>query len=150
MNLTLLPEPRLPATPAWFYRLDPGLPSSPRVLMIEDDLTIATMYRLQLQSDGFEVQLATDGASGLHLAQQSPPDMVLLDIRLPKMPGIEVMRAISSDPRLAQLPVLILSNYSDPALVKESLDLGARDYLVKSQTTPDALSRKIRDHLSAE
>ena len=150
MNLTLLPRPAAAAFPGWFFRLDPGSAGPPRVLMIEDDLTIATMYRLQLQSDGFEVQLATDGATGLHLAQQSAPDLVLLDIRLPKLPGLEVMRAIAADPGLAQVAVLILSNYSDPVMVKETLELGARAYLVKSQTTPDALSRKIREHLPAD
>jgi DNA-binding response OmpR family regulator len=117
--------------------------------MIEDDLTIALMYRTQLEADGFEVSLASDGASGLHLLQQSPPDLVLLDIRLPKAGGLEILRAVAGDPRLASVPVLILSNHSDPGTVGEGLRLGAKEYLVKSQTTPSELVKKIRKYLPA-
>jgi len=129
------------------FWLDPGDQRQPRILMIEDDLTIATMYRHQLQADGFEIELATDGAAGLHRAQSSPPDMVLLDVRLPRMGGIEVLKSLAADPRLAAVPVLILSNYSDGAIVREGMALGAREYLVKAQTTPAELAEKIREHL---
>jgi two-component system, sensor histidine kinase and response regulator len=118
-----------------------------RVLLIEDDLSIALMYQLQLVSDGYEVELATDGATGLRQVQDAPPDLVLLDIRLPKLPGLDVLRAIAVDPRLAGVPVLILSNYGEPAMVRQGLELGARDYLIKSQTTPIQLSMRLRDYL---
>ena len=81
-----------------------------RVLLIEDDQTIALMYQLQLVADGYKVELAMDGASGLRQVQEAPPDLILLDIRLPKLPGLDVLRAIALDPRLAGVPVLILSN----------------------------------------
>jgi two-component system, sensor histidine kinase and response regulator len=128
-------------------RLSARLERKSRVLLIEDDLSIALMYQLQLVSDGYEVELATDGASGLRQLQESPPDLVLLDIRLPSMPGLDVLRAIGLDPRLAGVPVLILSNYGEPAMVREGLELGARDYLIKSQTTPVQLSMRLRDYL---
>ena len=118
-----------------------------RVLLIEDDLTIALMYQLQLVADGYEVELAMDGASGLRQVQEAPPDLILLDIRLPKLPGLDVLRAIAEDPRLAGVPVLILSNYGEPAMVREGLQLGARDYLIKSQTTPIQLSMRLREYL---
>jgi DNA-binding response OmpR family regulator len=121
-----------------------------RVLLIEDDLTIALMYQLQLVADGYEVELAIDGASGLRQVQEAPPDLILLDIRLPKLPGLDVLRAIAEDPRLAGVPVLILSNYGEPAMVREGLQLGARDYLIKSQTTPIQLSMRLRDFLPAD
>jgi len=136
-----------PAPATGRFWLDPGDQRRPRILMIEDDLTIATMYRHQLQADGFEIELATDGATGLHRAQSSPPDLVLLDVRLPRMGGIEVLTALVADPRLAAVPVLILSNYSDGAIVREGMALGAREYLVKAQTTPAELAEKIREHL---
>ena len=141
---TLLPRPAPPARPfpgAW---MDVEKERKPRVLMIEDDLTIATMYRQQLRADGFEVELATDGVAGLHAAQANPPDLVLLDIRLPKMSGTEVLRTMASDPRVAGVPVIALSNYSDGQIVREVTGLGAREYLVKSQTTPAELTEKIR------
>jgi DNA-binding response OmpR family regulator len=118
-----------------------------RVLLIEDDQTIALMYQLQLVADGYEVALAMDGASGLQQVQEAPPDLILLDIRLPKLPGLDVLRAIALDPRLAGVPVLILSNYGEPAMVREGLQLGARDYLIKSQTTPIQLSMRLREYL---
>jgi DNA-binding response OmpR family regulator len=118
-----------------------------RVLLIEDDQTIALMYQLQLVADGYEVELAMDGASGLRQVQDAPPDLILLDIRLPKLPGLDVLRAIAEDPRLAGVPVLILSNYGEPAMVRDVLQLGARDYLIKSQTTPIQLSMRLRDYL---
>jgi DNA-binding response OmpR family regulator len=118
-----------------------------RVLLIEDDQTIALMYQLQLVADGYEVELAMDGASGLRQVQEAPPDLILLDIRLPKLPGLDVLRAIALDPRLAGVPVLILSNYGEPAMVREGLQLGARDYLIKSQTTPIQLSMRLREYL---
>ena len=130
-----------------FARLDDGVRRKARVLLIEDDQTIALMYKLQLVADGYDVELATDGVSGLRQAQEEPPDRVLLDIRLPRMPGLDVLRAITLDPRLAGVPVLILSNYGEPAMVREGLELGARDYLIKSQTTPIQLSMRLRDYL---
>lgn len=139
------PERGLSAHP--FTWLGAGAERKPSVLLIEDDLSIAQMYQLQLASDGYEVQLATDGVSGLRQLQESPPDLVLLDIRLPRMPGLDVLRAIGEDPRLAGVPVLILSNYGEPAIIREGLQLGARDYLIKSQTTPIELSMRLRDYL---
>ena len=143
----LLPAAAPHAFPFHLFRLDQGDRPTPRVLMIEDDITIATMYRFQLQSEGMEVALAMDGVAGLHQAQAEPPDLVLLDMRLPKLGGIEVLRAMAGDPRLAAVPVLILSNYSDASIVREGMALGARDYLVKAQTTPAELAEKVKGHL---
>jgi DNA-binding response OmpR family regulator len=146
---TLLTWPATrPAPPRFLYqRLDVGDRSKARLVLIEDDLAIALMYQLQLVTDGFEVELATDGATGLRKVQDAPPDLILLDLRLPGMQGMDVLRAISNDPRLVGIPVLILSNYGEPNMVKEGLQLGARDYLIKSQTTPIQLSTRLRDFL---
>ncbi len=135
------------ASPPYVHRLDDGASRRPRVLLIEDDMAIALMYRLQLTGDGYDVELATDGVTGLQQVQGMPPDLVLLDLRLPRLAGLDVLRAIGLDPRLAGIPVLILSNYGEPEMVKEGLQLGARDYLIKSQTTPIALSLRLRDFL---
>lgn len=144
----LLPIPASRPAPHQLFRLDEGAKRPPRILMVEDDMTIATMYRHQLQRDGFDVELAMDGVAGLHQVQAAPPDLVLLDVRLPKLDGLEVLRKMAADPRLAGLPVLFLSNYSDANTVREGLSLGARDYMVKAQTTPAELADKIRSHLA--
>ena len=150
MTLTLLPLPRLTQSPFPFQRLDSLQRRKPKIALIEDDVAIAMMYQLQLVDDGYDVELATDGASGLRLVQDSPPDLILLDLRLPKLPGLEVLRSIAIDPRVAGIPVLILSNYGEPSVVQEGLGLGAREYLVKSQTTPLDLSTRLREYLPPE
>ena len=146
MILSLVPRPCPASDPIFLFRLAADR-HPPRVALIEDDLVIATMYRLQLETDGYEVVHATDGATGLHLVQQSVPDLILLDIRLPQVPGLDVLRSISADPRLAGVPVLILSNYGEPSIIREGMQLGAREYLVKSQTTPVQLSERLRAYL---
>jgi CheY-like chemotaxis protein len=144
-------EARLPAPPPFLLRrLAGGERRKARVLLIEDDIAIALMYQLQLASDGYDVELATDGVSGLRQVQEAPPDLVLLDIRLPRMQGLDVLRAIAQDPRLGGIPVLILSNYGEPEMVREGIQLGARDYLIKSQLTPIQLSLRLRGYLPPE
>ena len=150
MTLTLVPHPAVTSSLFALHRLDARERRKPRIALIEDDVSIALMYQLQLVDDGYDVVLAAYGASGLHLIQESPPDLVLLDLRLPKMPGLDVLRSITVDPRLAAIPVLILSNYGEPSVVREGLGLGARDYLVKSQTTPVQLSTRLREYLPRE
>ena len=144
--MNLLAAPRQPDPARLFLSLRAGEQRKPRVVLIEDDMAIALMYQLQLASDGY-VDIAADGASGLRNVQELPPDLILLDIRLPNLAGMEVLRSIALDPRLAGVPVLILSNYGEPEMVREGLELGAREYLIKSQTTPIQLSMRLREYL---
>ena len=129
------------------WRLSTG-DQGPNVLLIEDDRSIAEMYTLQLKVDGFQVRVAGDGRSGLATLRERPPDLLLLDLRLPQQDGFEVLKEIRSDPSLAALPVVILSNYGDAGVISRGLEMGALDYLVKSQTTPALLSAKVRAWLS--
>jgi two-component system, sensor histidine kinase and response regulator len=151
MTLLTCPTPAgNPSQLLLLQRLARGERRKTRVLLIEDDMAIALMYQLQLANDGYDVELANDGVSGLRRLQEDPPDLVLLDIRLPRLPGLDVLRAIAVDPSVAGVPVLILSNYGEPAVVREGLQLGARDYLIKSQTTPIQLSMRLREYLPPE
>lgn len=138
-----------PAMASFAIPAGPGRSSDrpPTVLLIEDDVAIANMYRLQLAADGLRVIQAFDGEDGLDAIRKSHPDLVLLDIRLPKMEGLTVLQRVRDDPAIAATPVLILSNYGDPGIVERGLALGARDYLVKSRTTPIELSLKVRAQL---
>ncbi len=119
----------------------------PRVLLVEDDLVIGDMYALQLEMDGYEVHRAPDGNSGLNLIRTVKPDLVLLDIQLPHMDGFEVLTAVRADRDLAGTPVVILSNYGSGSMKERGSELGARAYMVKSQTTPDAVSARIPEWL---
>lgn len=111
-----------------------------RVLFVEDDPSVAQMYKLKLELDGYDVEVASDGEKALDLARTNSPDIVFLDIRLPKLDGFGVLEALRKDPRTERLPVVILSNHSEKQLVDRGLLLGARDYLIKTETTPARLS----------
>lgn len=114
-----------------------------KVLFIEDDAAVAEMYRLKLELDGYTVTVAPDGEQGLNMARESPPDIVFLDIRLPRMDGFAVLEALRADEQLKHVPVIILSNYGEAELVERGLKLGALDYLIKAETTPSTLSRGV-------
>src|SRR4030081_1453510 len=107
-----------------------------RVLFVEDDPEVAQMYRLKLELDGYAVDVAVDGLQAIQMATSSPPDIIFLDIRLPKMDGLGVLEALRNDERTHKVPVVILSNYNERELVARGLKRGALDYLIKSQTTP--------------
>lgn len=117
------------------------------VLFIEDDPTVAQMYRLKLELDGYRVVMAKDGEEGLRMASELRPDIIFLDIRLPKRDGFAVLEAIRNDPETQDIPVVILSNYGERDLVERGLRLGAQEYLIKSQTTPADLARGVEGWL---
>ena len=120
-----------------------------RVLFVEDDPAVAQMYRLKLELDGYAVDVASDGEQALSRATSRPPDIVFLDIRLPKLDGLEVLEALRRHERTRQVPVVILSNYSERELIERGLKLGALEYLVKSQTTPAKVAGGVEDWLKA-
>lgn len=105
------------------------------------------MYRLKLELDGYRVSTAADGEDGLRKAGELRPDIIFLDIRLPKMDGFEVLRHLRSQETTRQIPVIILSNYGEDDLVARGLRLGAHEYLIKARTTPSSLSEGIDDWL---
>ena len=103
------------------------------------------MYRLKLELDGYQVIMAKDGEEGLRLAREVDPDIVFLDIRLPKVDGFSVLEGLRATDRTRNVPVVILSNYGEQDLVDRGLRLGALEYLIKSQTTPGQLSQGVPD-----
>jgi CheY-like chemotaxis protein len=118
-----------------------------RVLFVEDDPEVAQMYRLKLELDGYAVEVATDGMQAVQMAMGNPPDIIFLDIRLPKMDGLGVLEVLREDDRTREIPVVILSNYSERELVDRGLRLGALDYLIKSQTTPARVADGVANWL---
>ena len=120
----------------------PDEPSSDdvRVLFVEDDAAIAQMYRLRLELDGYQVEVAGDGEVALEMARSSAPDIIFLDLRLPKLDGLEVLETLRSDPLTKTVPVVILSSHSEKELVERGAKLGVLDHLIKSKTTPAQLA----------
>jgi len=106
------------------------------------------MYRLKLELDGYQVAVATDGEMAVEMASRDLPDIIFLDIRLPKLDGFGVLEALRSNAKTTKTRVVILSNYSRREMGDRVAKLGVLDHLIKSETTPakltDGLDRWLR------
>ena len=123
-------------------RLLGGEAAGVHVLMVEDDSSIAEMYRLQLEHDGYRVTVATTAELAMTSLSQAAPDIVLLDLLLPDRSGFEMLAALNE--RFPNHPpVVILSNYGEPSMIDRGRSLGAVEYLVKSRVTPSEISGQI-------
>jgi DNA-binding response OmpR family regulator len=114
------------------------------VLVVEDDPPLRRMVSLFLRAAGYRVRAAEDGSSGLALAQEERPDLVLLDLMLPELDGWEVLRRIKGDALTAAIPVLVLTASVDPRLTEQALRLGATRFLAKPID-----SRLLVEHVDA-
>jgi len=115
-----------------------------RVLLVEDDKFLRRACEASLRQRGFEVVSAMDGEEGLRLARQAPPPgVILLDLLMPKMSGVEVLRALKADEATAKIPVLILSNSSRDEDKIEAMALGAFGYHVKANLSLKDLAAQV-------
>ncbi len=122
-------------------------PKSPHLLLVEDDTFLGGMYVTKLSMEGFSVELATDGKTGLERAKKILPDLILLDILLPKMNGFEVLKDLKADSTTKSIPVILLTNLGQKEDVVQGLDLGATDYLIKAHFMPSEVVAKIKEVL---
>jgi DNA-binding response OmpR family regulator len=106
------------------------------VLLVEDDAAICDMYCLALRLHGFRVETAENAEEALAAAHSLEPSLILLDVGLPDRSGTKVVVDLKSDPDTAHVPVLMLSNFSEPHIVSRALDAGALAYMVKAETSP--------------
>jgi DNA-binding response OmpR family regulator len=114
------------------------------VLLVEDDAALCEMYCLALRLHGFRVETAENAEEALAAAHSVGPSVILLDVGLPDRPGTSLLVDLKSDPATADVPVLMLSNFSEPEIVSKALDAGALAYMVKAETTP----KKVIDTIS--
>jgi DNA-binding response OmpR family regulator len=117
------------------------------VLIIEDDELLREVYATKLEMEGFVVDTAIDGAEGLKKANASEPDVILLDMLMPQMNGLEFLRAYRLAAKHPNVTALVISNKSSTKEINEAKAMGARDYLIKSQHTPAEIVEHIRSHL---
>ena len=118
-----------------------------KILIIEDDLIVGNIYRNKFLVEGFQVDIASDGLEGLERLRKFQPDAVILDLMLPKMTGVEVMKQIRLEPGLQNLPVIVFSNTYLTNLVQEAWKAGATKCLSKANCTPKQVIEVVRSLL---
>lgn len=120
-----------------------------KVLLVEDDPLMVRMYQRKLVNDGHEVAIAVNGEEGLVKVRSFHPDLVLLDIMMPKLNGLQVLERVKADPTIAAIPVVILTNLGGSQEdIERGLELGAVAYLVKSAYRPDEVILKVKEVLT--
>ncbi len=116
-----------------------------KILVVEDEATLQKALNDVLTQEGYEVLSALDGAAGLDLAKKENPDLILLDIILPKMDGFDVLKNLKKEG--SEIPVIILTNLSDINDIQKALDLGATTYLVKADFHLEDVLKKVKEVL---
>lgn len=120
------------------------------VLIIEDEQALRDALSIKLKNEGYEVLGAKNGIEGLELAKSSKPDCVLLDIMMPGMNGLDVLKEIKANVGLVNIPVIVLTNLPEESARKKVEELGGSEYLVKSNVPIEELVEKIKNYLSKE
>ncbi len=120
----------------------------PKVLVVDDDQALLEMYTMRLKEEAFEVIVARNGEEALARAVDSKPDVILLDVMMPKVNGFDVLDILKSTPETKNIPVLILTVLIQDIDRERGLKAGAEDYLVKSETMPGQVIEKVKQVLS--
>ncbi len=120
-----------------------------RILVVEDDQFLRELYSELLKDEGYDLNLAADGEEGLNSLSAGGFDLVLLDIMLPKMDGLEILRRLRAAPAKAKNgPIVLLTNLGQDSIIKEGFSLGASGYLIKSAMNPDQVLSEVKVFLS--
>ena len=118
-----------------------------KILLVEDDTALASVYRSRLELEGFDVCEANNGEDALSLAVSEHPDLVLLDVMMPKISGFDVLDILRNTPETTNIRVIMLTALSQPKDKERAEQLGVDDYLVKSQVVIDDVIERVRHHL---
>ena len=119
-----------------------------KILLIEDEELIIRLLSKKLAAIGYDVSLAMNGEEGLEKIKQIVPDLILLDIVMPRMGGFEVMAEMKKDENIADIPVIIISNSGQPLELEKAKELGAADWLVKTEFDPKEVAEKIQKYIN--
>lgn len=122
--------------------------SKEKILIIEDDFFIRELYERQFTKEGYQIVSSEDGPNGLLLASQENPDLILLDIMLPKLNGLDLLRTLKSKDETKNIPVILLTNLGQESVIKEGFELGAESYLIKSAYTPSQIIDEVKNFLA--
>jgi len=118
-------------------------------LIVEDEIELAQMYAMKLKIEGYEVDIAHDGLEGYEKMKQENPSLVLMDIMMPNMNGVEALKLAKHDPGTKDIPIIMLSNLAGTADLQAALQKGAAGYIIKSELTPAEVVEKIKQILTS-
>lgn len=114
-----------------------------KVLLVEDEEIMINLLKKKLVQEGYEVSIAKNGEEGLSMMKEVKPDIILLDIIMPKMSGFEVMEEMRKDTELKKIPIVVISNSGQPVELDKAKELGARDWLIKTEFDPQEVIEKV-------
>ena len=114
-------------------------------MIIEDDKFLSSLIKARLEKEGFTIIQAFDGEEATTLLRQERPDLIVMDLVMPKVNGFEVLQSISISPQLEGVPVVILSNLAQDSDIQKAKELGAKEYFVKVKISIDDLLQKVKD-----
>jgi DNA-binding response OmpR family regulator len=117
-----------------------------KILLVEDEKLLSEMYSDKFREAGFEVISTKEAEEALELAKKEKPDLIVLDILLVRANGISFLQKLRETPDIAFTPVVAFSNYDDPSAKKEAFRLGVKDYLIKTNYTPQGIIEKIKGY----
>lgn len=115
-----------------------------KVVLIEDNVGIQKVYREGLELRGFQISIAADYSTALTLIKQVKPDVILLDLLMPKVNGMDMLRILKADNRVKDIPVIVLTNLDDETLQHSALEIGAATFIIKADITLDRLAEIIK------
>ena len=117
------------------------------VLLVEDDEMLHTMYTQKFTKEGYDVKSAYNGAEGVRMAEEHKPDIVLLDIIMPKMDGFVALKKLKKNDETADIPVIMLTNLGQEEDIRKGKELGATDYFIKANHTPQEIVEQVKNVL---
>ena len=118
-----------------------------KILLIEDEEILINLLEKKIIQEGYEFFIARNGVEGLEKMKETKPDLILLDIIMPKMGGFEVMEEMQKDEELKEIPVIIISNSGQPVEIDRIQKLGAKDWLIKTEFDPQEVIEKIKKQI---
>jgi DNA-binding response OmpR family regulator len=117
------------------------------VLLVEDDPVILRMYSTKLTNDGFNVMDASDGVMGLEKAEKEKIDIMVLDLMMPRMSGIEVLESLTKNGKSLKMPVIVLTNLTEKEEQEKALQMGVKEFLIKADLLPSDLVKTLNKYL---
>ena len=123
------------------------MPDQKTILLVEDEPLLANLLKQRLEKEGISVFLGRDGEEALNILKENKPDLILLDIILPKISGFELMEVLQKDPQFQKAPIVIISNLGQESDVERGQSLGAIGYFIKAKVSIEDLVSKIKAFL---